>query len=109
MAARNGNLEMIKMLMKHEADVNVMDGSKLTPLYWAIENPHRPVVEHLLSHPDIDVNCQTDGQSTPLHIACRYGNLHLIELLLANSKCKVDIRDIDGRTPKQWAQERLNY
>ncbi len=62
----------------------------------------------MLSHPDIDVNCQDVFQQTPLHFACYQGYLHLIELLLANPKCKVDIRNKEG-TPKQEAQEELNY
>ncbi len=106
--AMNGDIEMLKLLMKHEVDVNVMDGNKFTLLHVAIINNHRSVVEHLLSHPDIDVNCQDYAQRTPLHYVCRNVYLHLIELLLANTKCKVDIRDRKGRTPKQLAQEWLN-
>ncbi len=59
-AARVGSLEVVKLLLHHGADVNVVNGARWTPkwtaLIWAIRKNNTSVAEHLLSHPDIDVD-----------------------------------------------------
>ena len=52
---RNGHVEIVKLLLDKEADVNVADKEEWTPLHVASENGHVEVVKLLLDK-EADVN-----------------------------------------------------
>lgn len=49
-AAFKGNLESAKLLIRHGARADLVDGNGYTPLLRAVEAGHVPVAMYLLSH-----------------------------------------------------------
>lgn len=48
MAARNGNLKILSLLLKHGADYNLGDSSKNTPLHYAAAYGFPECISHLI-------------------------------------------------------------
>ena len=48
LAAIVGNVNILNMLLQHQAEVNVRDGSSMTPLHRAVEYAHLEAVKLLL-------------------------------------------------------------
>ncbi|XP_064395699.1 uncharacterized protein LOC135342770 [Halichondria panicea] len=47
-ACDHGNLNMVKLLMKRGADVNIQDTDNQTPLHYAVSCDHHAVISYLL-------------------------------------------------------------
>lgn len=63
-ATRNGDLEVVKQLVTHGADVDVMSDNKHFPLYCAAGHGHVETVRFLIEQ-GVDVNAQLDdGKNT---------------------------------------------
>jgi ankyrin repeat protein len=80
-AALNGDLEIIKLLISNGADVNVADDSGKTPLHFASRQGHTDVVELLIENYAI-VKFISDDNSTPLHEAACFSHVKTAELLM---------------------------
>ena len=52
----------------------------------------------------IDSPCDNSGAS-PLHVAAVNGRLDVVKLLVETFLCKLDVRDSNGQTPLQLAQD----
>jgi ankyrin repeat protein len=113
-AARNGNIEIVRMLVEHGAAIDIgKESDDRTPLIEAAGQGHIDVVEFLISR-GADVNARGKGL-TPLLIACTWGQLpsgppgdktKTIHLLLENG-ADVNVQDESwlktGRTPLMYA------
>ncbi|CAG5083560.1 Similar to FPV218: Putative ankyrin repeat protein FPV218 (Fowlpox virus (strain NVSL)) [Cotesia congregata] len=67
-AAASNNVEMIKLLMKHGADINVRDINGLTPLMKAaLKDDNSASLRFLLSQPFIKINSLTRDKCSCLH------------------------------------------
>jgi len=72
-AARTGNLDAVKLLVKHNADVNLNHRNtrasfKLSPLFHAITSNHHEIVQFLLDN-GANANIKTSWGLTPLTCA----------------------------------------
>ena len=104
-AARNGDLEKVKALLKDKADlVSSKDNEAFTPLHMAAGQGHTAVVELLLSF-ESDVNGKDNEGYTPLHFAASEGQKEVAKLLLAN-KADVNARNSSGESPLHHAAEK---
>ena len=80
-AAREGDLYVIKRLLKEGVDKDLVTKDGFSPLYIAAGIGHLPVVRYLLEQgADKDKTC-TKG-SSPLYIAANEGHLPIVQYLL---------------------------
>ncbi|XP_029449277.1 ankyrin repeat and SOCS box protein 3 isoform X2 [Rhinatrema bivittatum] len=74
--------EIIKLLLKNEADKECQDDFGITPLFIAAQYGRVESLRILASHGAI-VNCQAKDKATPLFIASQEGHDQCVELLLS--------------------------
>lgn len=90
-AARRGDIDAVRTLLKEGADVNAAMGDGMTALHWAAERGDLQLTNVLL-YAGANVAAVTRvGQYTPLHVAARTGNAGIVKALLA-SHAEVDAR-----------------
>jgi ankyrin repeat protein len=82
-AARRGDLEAVKALLKDGADVNAPLGDGMTALHWAAERGNAELASVLLYAGANPAVVTRVGQYTPLHIAARAGNAAVVKALVA--------------------------
>ena len=93
LAARNGNIEVVKFLVSEEADVNARDKHGATPLHWvkSVE-----VAEFLVSK-GADVSARDNDGDTPLYNSVGYlGDLTLAGFLISKGA------DVNARSKEDW-------
>lgn len=102
-AAISGNLQIIAILVKADAKLNVPDNLGDTPLHLAADQNQTEAAKLLL-----DVGAEVDPQNkdglTPLMIAANRGNLELVQALLAKGASTTKT-DYTGRDALSWAQD----
>jgi ankyrin repeat protein len=82
-AAMRGDVESVRSLLKHGADVNAAQGDGMTALHWAAVNGDVETAE-ILIYAGAGVDAQTRlGSYTPLHLASREGHAEVLKSLLA--------------------------
>jgi ankyrin repeat protein len=80
--------EITQILLDHGADVNmVADHHKFTPIFYAIMNQNKPMVQFLINKgADLTMRCNMD--LSPLQYAHKYGKSPAIEKLLEANGAK---------------------
>ena len=102
-AADTGHLDVVRLLIKRNADVDGRTSSGSTPLRIAAHDGHLDVVRCLVES-GADVNARNDHESTPLDIACYRGHLSVITYLI-DKGALVDQRYKGGDTALHSAAE----
>jgi ankyrin len=93
-----GHLEVVKLLLQRNADVNIKSVRKTTPLYRAIREGHLEIAKLILQK-NADVNiAESEEGMAPLHEASVLGNLEIVKLILKKN-ANVNIKNINGLTP----------
>ncbi len=95
-AARNGNLQEIKHLIAHGANVNIRTVLGSTALHWAARKGHAAIVEYLVSH-GADVNASNEYSETALHWSAWNGHVGIIKLLVSQGAI-VNAHNENGNT-----------
>ena len=104
-AAKEGLLETVKVLLNAKAEINTT--SKLiksdyfkasilgmTALMFAVQNGHTQMVEYLLNVPGIDINCKNSEGKTALDLAIQSNKPNkndIKNMLISHSWCKTII------------------
>jgi len=97
-AAREGNLEAVRLLLEHKADPNAKDRRGRTPLHYAVKASDEVVAE--LVKAGADVNARDDRGRTPLHWAVAVGKN---ETALLYHGADPNVQDVYGNTPLHYA------
>lgn len=83
MAAKQGDVEIVKLLMDHGALVNLKVMGTLTPLFSAASSGHVHIVKLLLEH-GASVDDEIWLGETPLFAASSKGHVSTVQLLIEN-------------------------
>lgn len=87
----NKNIELIKMLLIKNANVNIQNNIGDTALIIASNHKNIEIVKLLLEH-NCDVNIQNKDGNTALIYASSPGNIEIVKLLLEHN-CNVNMKD----------------
>jgi ankyrin repeat protein len=82
-AVMSGNLQAVKCLLHHAANINSQDKAGNTPLHYATRHEYLEIAKVLLKY-NADLKKTTLTGNTPLHNACEKGNMTITQLLLKN-------------------------
>ncbi|XP_008123288.2 NF-kappa-B inhibitor epsilon [Anolis carolinensis] len=97
-----GNLQLMTLLVKNGADINVQDGtSGKTPLHLAVENHDEIAVKHLLQM-GAQVDAQMYNGCTPLHLAVGRKDT-TIAAVLCHSGADTLLRNMEDETAQDLA------
>ena len=102
-AARDGELELVKVLVEAGVDPNHLYDNEFAPLHVVAELGHIEVAGFLLYAAQADVNKKTYQGGTALHYAAQGGSLKMVNLLL--SVPNVHNLNVDGITPYRLAEQ----
>mmetsp|Transcript_31348 Transcript_31348/g.82126 ORF Transcript_31348/g.82126 Transcript_31348/m.82126 type:complete len:322 (+) Transcript_31348:356-1321(+) len=109
-AAREGNLTLVKLLVSRGADVQARDYLEATPLFLAAEAGHLDIVKYLLEEGGSEVDEKNVNRGTPFWCACNRGDIAMAEYLLqkgANPHAEVVWGGIPLHTAVRFAQKHI--
>ncbi|HEU4621402.1 MAG TPA: ankyrin repeat domain-containing protein [Burkholderiaceae bacterium] len=104
LAARTGSIDVMRVLLAHNADLDAHDRSHSTPLFSAVYANQAGAVDELLKARKSDVNNVNRELETPLYYAARQGMSGIARTLLAHD-ADTDLRDRDNNAPIHIASE----
>lgn len=102
-AANEGNLTMVQLLIEGGANITAKTKTGYTPLHLSLLKNHMKVAR-LLCQKGADIQARDREKRTPLHVACAWGDegAEAVQWLLVMG-AHINIADIDGRTPLHYA------
>ena len=82
-AARRGDVDVVRSLLRGGSDVNASEGDGMTALHWAAETGRTEIAE-ILIYAGANLEAVTRlGDYTPMHLAGRNGEVEVLRVLLA--------------------------
>ena len=103
LAAANGNLELVKRLMAHGAEVNLTGWN---PLIYAAWRGRTEVVKYLLDN-GADIDAMSPNGISALMMAARGGHFDTVKLLLWEA-ADPNIKSDSGASALDWALKEKN-
>jgi len=107
LAAKDGHLDVARVLIESATNPSPLDWDGLTPLHHAAMSGHRQIAELLLEKGS-DLSPRDLSNRTPLHYAAEGNHFKVVELLLEKGADK-RLRDQDGKTPVVLAEQHGNW
>ena len=95
------SLDMIQTLLKHKADVNIVDEAEWAPIHYACT---REAIRALLGA-NANINARTEDGSTALMLNCEFDLIDLVRVLI---ECGADlsIKDNSGKSAIDYANSK---
>lgn len=106
-ATANGNLRMVKALVKYGATVDVKTETGTTPLMMFLMHapPNTAETVEFLAENKANVDLADNLGDTAMHYAVREGNVDAVQALIKHS-ARIDVDNNDGKTPQSIAEEK---
>ena len=82
-AARNGRIEIVKIILENIEDKNPKDTEKWTPFHFAAIKGHAEIVQIFLNLVEDKHPKTIYYGDTPLHFAAKMGYIRICEMILA--------------------------
>ena len=99
-AAKDGNIETVKLDLADGMDVNAKDDRRRTSLHYAAEEDYKEIAELLIAA-GVNVNAKNNLGGTPLHEATASGHKEIVDVLVTKG-ANVNA-NIGGWTPMHLA------
>jgi ankyrin repeat protein len=114
---RDGKIDLfIDKMAEADVDLNALDSSGHTPMYYAIKNfslkgrgeyTSKDLVEFLCEK-GADIECENWVDNVPVVVAAKYGNLDALQYLVEEQVVDVDHFDGSGWCPIAYAVQNRN-
>jgi len=95
-AAKDGDIEAVRLFLANGSNVNARNGQNRTPLHMAAWLGHKEIASLLIMNGAV-VDSRDNFNSTPLHKAA-YDHEEILVLLIDKS-ADINAKDINGNTP----------
>jgi len=103
-AARNGHLDVCRLLLDKGAQVEAKSGGGWTPLHWASRQGHVEIVR-LLCDRGADIEACSKSGYRPLHWAALRGHFSVVKELIENRSVDINAKmTYYDRTALRWAR-----
>ena len=96
-ASKEGQKEIIELLISKGEDVNAVNYWGETPLYFAAESGNAEIAELLILN-GANINAKTDTRASPLHIGSKMNQIEMVKLLVGKG-AEVNAKNFKGETP----------
>lgn len=106
-AAGNGKANMVRFLLKNNADINAVDLNGNTPLICAVINGKYPMVKRLIRN-GADVYSADSGGNTAIHLAAEKGFIKTVAKLLFCDNRLVHLVNSNGKNALDIAVKMKN-
>ncbi|XP_026864673.2 fibronectin type 3 and ankyrin repeat domains protein 1 isoform X2 [Electrophorus electricus] len=94
-----GHLDIVKYLRMFGATWQSWDMGGCTPLHWAADGGHLPVIAHMIHDgSELDVRDSVSHWTPLMRVSAMSGNAAVASLLI-HAGADVNVRDKDGKTP----------
>ncbi|KAK3539034.1 hypothetical protein QTP86_023626 [Hemibagrus guttatus] len=100
-AAGCGNIQIIDVLMRKGAEIQVLDKSGANAIYYAARHGHVETLK-FLHEKKCPLDIQDKSGETALHVAARYGNVDVVQYL-CSIHANPDLTDREQETPLHCA------
>ena len=97
-AAKGGDIELVKEIIKQGADVNAKNIKGDTSLIYASMNGHEEIVKYLI-YKNADVNVKNNLGLTPIIIGSWNAHIEIVEILI-EAKANINEKDFDLLNPE---------
>ena len=101
-ATQLGHLDIVKQLLKHQANPNLADSRRYAPLHLAAMKGYIEIARMLLDA-GAEPNALNEDGYAPLHLAVMNGHHGVTQLLLGTSGIETNAFSINGETPLHLA------
>ena len=99
-AARDGNLEIVKKHLINGVDINAKDKEGSALLHKAVARGNEEIVKYLINN-GANLNIKDQRKGTPLHWAAFAGRMNMCELLVING-ADINPMNKDDLTPVSY-------
>jgi ankyrin repeat protein len=106
-AARNGRIEIARLLLQNGAEVNAKDNIGFTPLHFAASKGHVDILQLLVEY-GANLEAQDNTGYGALHFAAFYGHLPFIQELILRCHVEINARSNNGETALWMARHQIN-
>ena len=107
-AVDNNQIDMVKLLVKYGADVNILGFTDRTPLQTAIFRGNLELVKYLAGEAGANPNIQNSYGNTALHMAVSKDRLDIVKYLVEEAGADVNAQNKTGETPLDHADHIVN-
>eukprot|EP00756_Hemistasia_phaeocysticola_P056684 Hpha_TRINITY_DN3308_c0_g1::TRINITY_DN3308_c0_g1_i1::g.172262::m.172262/K21440/ANKRD50; ankyrin repeat domain-containing protein 50 len=108
-AALRGHADVIRILLKGQADVNKAKQDGRTPVCSAAQRGNSHALRVLITEGHADVNMAKNDGATPCFKAAQRGHSDALRILIAEGRADVNKSKNDGRTPCFIAVQNGHY
>lgn len=106
LAIEKGNVEILKVIVKHKPDFNESNASGFKPLHQACLFNNLPIISILINIKGCNLNIETKDEQTPLSLAVK-NNLSSVVSLLLMKGAKYQLADENDKTILNLALDNL--